>query len=314
MRSPFNNSGFFTPLAIVLTMFIAGILVALAIRTRHLAHAFQAEKIRQERVVELEQALIVQLMQKDGAAVERASSSKITLTELPVNIYQMPISQLKTEKTLAGFTAAKSYFLSYPAQSPIPGGDPDWDLLASHSNGPALSCLLLSKAPFPNHPYKSLYTCFAPQQGISENINVKGNLFGDKGLQFSNLKDSRIYLSVQGALNIRNKLLLNNLHNVRVEIISTADIEIESIDQNLSTEVSLLLHSSRGSVTVSSLAPDISYCQNPSPTPITSMRIEAKNTIRLGSQEFNPSSALGCPYDRDPLFWPKIRILGEANS
>ncbi len=116
-------------------------------------------------------------------------------------------------------------------------------------------------------------------------------------INITNRLNEEIIIFIAGDLTLNTTLLLDNLTNVSITIITTGDIFINKLHAAGITNSKLLLHSEQGEITIKELSTNIAPCPT-SPTNL-SLTYQSKN------------QNLGCQVTPNQPLWPETMILGH---
>lgn len=157
---------------------------------------------------------------------------------------------------------------------------------------------------------KSTRTC-ADLDTLSEPSGVLGNVRLSAPLIISNQHNSTLRIFVTGFAEFAQGLYLEQLSDVRIEIIVGGDLSITDIITNSVTNTQLLAHSARGNVEINFSSPNISLCDGGQIAAV-SLTVEGQRDIRINGNSRGAHATVGCPIVRDETVWPKFVLLGHS--
>lgn len=234
-----------------------------------------------------------------------------------ISQFNIPVIKLNTLAHSSRVSKNRSYILSFPGNPSYGPPRPDWGALEMRFRTQRAGCLRWISSALLKRNAPGLVsdrTCAAILSELEQDQLIYGNLRLNHNLHLNGLSNQTVYLIVRGAFELKRPLYLKNNAHVRVVVIAAGNILIKNILARDNNNVSLFLHSSTGSVTVREKDSNVSLCNGDDTEERLRLTIEAAESIVLGDTSMNPQTFVSCLYQRNPLFWPKFKIIGENST
>lgn len=158
--------------------------------------------------------------------------------------------------------------------------------------------------------HSSAYNCHDPLKQLIKDhpmVYFFGNYNSERLEEISDLKQQKITITAQGFIKI-NQLLLKNLENITIEILSVGPIAIDFINLIESKNVLIYVYSALGNIDAGINNQISTDCLKQSIFP-GFIILEAKEEIKVNHIKYQQDSR--CMFKKNLVFWPTVVRIGR---
>lgn len=188
---------------------------------------------------------------------------------------------------------------------------PDWKILLTSPGDLPCNEWIKEASALGDNPYGSVHTCRVISDTHGDTVLIPGNLTLHSPLQITRRSGREMYIVAKGNISLEYGVELADLQNVTIHLLALGHIRISAVSTQNVRNTKLLIHSSGASVSLSDALESYNLCNIAFHPETFLLRLEARTQIVTPSGSWKGPLSLGCFWNKEPRFWPGLKVLGS---